>query len=117
MPFAEKLEIVQISAANVVESLINLNDDNHFLIKSGSFKVTAPVMQRVEAADQRRWGGSRQMGSVEENGTVASELEPNTVALPGVVELFTPSSPESDQSLREASVAGAVVPAVVYSNS
>ena len=62
-----------VSEEPAVETLIDLNDDDHFLIKAGTFKVVAPVLQRVEAADQRRWGGSRQVAQTEENGVVSWE--------------------------------------------
>lgn len=73
MALTEKLEVVQLTASNTIESLLSLNDFSHYFMKSGSFKVVAPVATRVEAADQRRWGGARQVGEVHANGAVAWE--------------------------------------------
>jgi hypothetical protein len=73
MAFNEKLEVVQLSASNTVESLLNLNDGIHFFMGTKTFKVVAPVATRVEAANQRRWGGAKQVGETHSNGMVAWE--------------------------------------------
>lgn len=82
----EKLEIVQLTAANTVESLLSLDDGASYFLKTGSFKVIAPVKNRVEAADQRRWGGSRQVGEVSENGMVTWEAGVAGTSEQGVLE-------------------------------
>jgi hypothetical protein len=65
---------INVSVTAPYETLLNLNDAAHFFIKSGSFKVVAPVTTRVLAQDQRRWGGAREVGAVSENGSVNWEV-------------------------------------------
>jgi hypothetical protein len=73
MAFAEKLEVIQLSASNTVESLLNLNDGTHYFMGTKTFKIVAPAVTRIEAQDQRRWGGAQQVGEVHANGMVTWE--------------------------------------------
>ena len=70
MAFNERLEIVELNAANEAVSLLNLNDGVHYMMEQGTFQVIAPEATPVLAADQRRWGGSREVGEVHQNGGV-----------------------------------------------
>jgi virginiamycin B lyase len=67
---SERLEIVQLNAANEVEVLLNLNDEVSFFPKAESFKVIPGVKQQVIAEDQRRWGGGRQVAETTELGAI-----------------------------------------------
>jgi hypothetical protein len=73
MAFNEKLEVVELNASNTVVSLLNLNDGAHYFMGTKTFKVIAPAPTRIEAADQRRWGGTRQVGETHSNGIVSWE--------------------------------------------
>ncbi len=73
MAFKERLAVVELNAANEVVELLNLNDSSHYFIKPGSFKVIAPAKTRVEAVNQRRWGGAHQVGETASNGVVSWE--------------------------------------------
>lgn len=73
MAFNERLAVVELNAANAVVELLNLNDGIHFFMGTKTFKVVAPVATRVEAANQRRWGGAKQVGETHANGMVAWE--------------------------------------------
>jgi hypothetical protein len=73
MAFAEKLEVIQLSASNTVESLLDLNDGTHYFMGTKTFKIVAPAVTRIEAQDQRRWGGAQQVGEVHANGMVTWE--------------------------------------------
>jgi virginiamycin B lyase len=66
----EKLEIVEVNAANAVVSLLNLNDGVHYMMEAGTFQPIPPEPTPVLAQDQRRWGGSREVGEVHANGGI-----------------------------------------------
>src|ERR1700676_802230 len=70
MALTEKLQIVELGAANEVVVLLDLNDGVHYMMETGTFQVIAPEQTPVLAADQRRWGGSREVGEVHANGAI-----------------------------------------------
>lgn len=71
MAFNERLEIVELNAANEAVSLLNLNDGVHYMMEAGTFEPLPPEPTAVLAEDQRRWGGARQVGEVHAtNGSI-----------------------------------------------
>jgi hypothetical protein len=69
--FNERLEIVELNAANEAVSLLNLNDGVHYMMEAGTFEPIPPEPTAVLSADQRRYGGARQVGEVHAtNGSI-----------------------------------------------
>lgn len=66
----EVLEYAQLTAGNTAESLLNLNDESHYFIESGTFKVIPGTRTAVIAQDERRWGGGHQVAETDENGSI-----------------------------------------------
>lgn len=71
MAFNERLEIVELNAANEAVSLLNLNDGVHYMMEAGTFEPLPPEPTAVLSEDQRRYGGARQVGEVHAtNGSI-----------------------------------------------